>query len=390
MGKYVKTLLLSIAFVIVTLGLIPTQAMAKTNIEYEVIKGDTLVISATGEGDIPSQEIHYYEEDKMTKIRKIIVKEGVTGLGDYCFARYYPEVTSIELPSTVRTIGEGAFMECKSLREIQLPSGLRKIPKDCFLECSQLKKIGIPDTVTTIGKNAFRKCENMVQLIIPAQVTVWQNPIKDCPRLKKIVNYSNQQLKLDDCKGNKIWCAGGRKIKELKGKSTATSKGKKFKISYKLLGGKKAGKLPSSYTYGKAVKLPLNVQKKNYTLLGWYNPSDEDGYYCTQTSTTLSGNIVLQPIWVKYKVKNVKKQAIKIMIDDSDSVVSFGIFDIRYSQYKNMKDAKYCAQSSSSKERYIRKLKKNQRYYVQVAYTEMEDEEWGDVWVGKRSVVIKI
>lgn len=54
MGKYVKTLLLSIAFVIVTLGLIPTQAMAKTNIEYEVIKGDTLVISATGEGDIPS------------------------------------------------------------------------------------------------------------------------------------------------------------------------------------------------------------------------------------------------------------------------------------------------------------------------------------------------
>ena len=55
-----------------------------------------------------------------------------------------------------------------------------------------------------------------------------------------------------------------------------------------------------------------------------------------------------------------------------------------------MKDAKYCAQSSSSKERYIRKLKKNQRYYVQVAYTEMEDEEWGDVWVGKRSVVIKI
>ena len=101
MGKYIKTLLLSIAFVIVTLGLIPTQAMAKTNIEYEVIKGDTLVISATGEGDIPSREIHYYEEDKITKIKKIIVKEGVTGLGDYCFARYYPEVTSIELPSTV-------------------------------------------------------------------------------------------------------------------------------------------------------------------------------------------------------------------------------------------------------------------------------------------------
>ena len=148
--------------------------------------------------------------------------------------------------------------------------------------------------------------------------------------------------------------------------------------------------MPSSYNYGKVVKLPLNVQKKNYALLGWYNPSDEDGYYCTQTSTTLSGNIVLQPIWVKYKVKNVKKRAIRIMIDDSDSVVSFGTFDIRYSQHKNMKDAKYCARSSSSKERYIRKLKKNQRYYVQVAYTEMEDEEWGDVWVGKRSVVIKI
>lgn len=198
----------------------------KNNISYTCLEGDVLLIE--GSGDIPSRDIHYYEEDKMTKIRKIIVKEGVTGLGDYCFARYYPEVTSIELPSTVRTIGEGAFMECKSLREIQLPSGLLEIPQDCFLECSQLKKIGIPDTVTTIGKNAFRKCENMVQLIIPVQVTVWQNPIKDCPRLKKIVNYSNQQLKLDDCKGNKIWYAGGEKNKRIKRKKYSNIERKKI------------------------------------------------------------------------------------------------------------------------------------------------------------------
>lgn len=33
----------------------------------------------------------YYDEDAVTSIKKIIVKEGITGLGDYCFAVDYPQ-----------------------------------------------------------------------------------------------------------------------------------------------------------------------------------------------------------------------------------------------------------------------------------------------------------
>lgn len=49
MIKYVKFLLQAIALLCITLGVFSAQAMAKTNIQYEVINGDTLVISGNGE-----------------------------------------------------------------------------------------------------------------------------------------------------------------------------------------------------------------------------------------------------------------------------------------------------------------------------------------------------
>ncbi len=83
-----------------------SYAEEKNSITYHV-KEDVLVIEGTG--DIPSQEREYYDEDAVTSIKKIIVKEGITGLGDYCFAVDYPEAVSIELPSTLKSIGKGCL-----------------------------------------------------------------------------------------------------------------------------------------------------------------------------------------------------------------------------------------------------------------------------------------
>ena len=389
-----------------------SYAEEKNHISYHV-KEDVLVID--GKGDIPSHKREYYDEDAVTSIKKIIVREGITGLGDYCFAVDYPEVVSIELPSTLKSIGKGVFMSCFSLKEIRLPSGICEIPKDCFLECSDLERVAIPETVTAIRtgafkecvslkemvlpdsiyeieKNAFQKCENMVKFVAPAQLSVWKNPLVKCPRLRKVVNRSMRSLVLDDCNGNKTWYVQGRRVKEVKANQTAVCKGNRFKITYQLLGGKKAGKLPSSYTYGNPIQLPLNVKKKNYQLLGWYNPKDKyTPYYCTETGLHLVGNIKLYPLWVKYKVQNVKNKAIKITMDDSGAVVRFGGFAVRYSTSKDMKNAKYVIPRGSKV--FIRNLRKDKRYYVEVCYIEPEMEtdegEFSDVWVGKRSVGIK-
>lgn len=54
-----------------------------------------------------------------------------------------------------------------------------------------------------------------------------------------------------------------------------------------------------------------------------------------------------------------------------------------------MSDEKYVWVSDAPK--VIRKLKKRQRYYFEIAYTEIDadDDDYDFIWVGKRSVVIK-
>ena len=75
MSKYVKILLQAIALLSITLGVFSAQAMAKTNIQYEVINGDTLVISGNGETE---ETIKYGKEVKKSQIKKLIIKEGIT------------------------------------------------------------------------------------------------------------------------------------------------------------------------------------------------------------------------------------------------------------------------------------------------------------------------
>ena len=159
---------------------------------------------------------------------------------------------------------------------------------------------------------------------------------------------------------------------------------------YHLLGGKKEGNLPSSYRYGSCKKLTFSARKEGYILLGWYNPADkETSYYQTSISPSLAKNIILKPFWVRYKVKNVKKNSVRIFIDDRNAIVPFGVFDVRYSKTKNMANAKYLRITDTFK--VICKLKKNQRYYFEVAYAEKDDDDddYESVWVGKRSIVIK-
>lgn len=88
-----------------------------------------------------------------SSITNVSISEGVTSIGDYQFAGLPFETISI--PSTVTSIGKGAFSECKNLKEVELPSGITEINDELFYNCKKLKKVIIPNTVTTIGDSAF-------------------------------------------------------------------------------------------------------------------------------------------------------------------------------------------------------------------------------------------
>ena len=94
----------------------------------------------------------------------------VVGIEDNAFSMCY-DLTSVEIPETVTTIGNNAFSGCRSLKSITIPSGVSMINSNAFDSCSSLTSITIPDGVTRIEQYAFYNCTNLTSMTIPDNVT---------------------------------------------------------------------------------------------------------------------------------------------------------------------------------------------------------------------------
>ena len=67
-------------------------------------------------------------------------------------------VTDLTFPSSVTSIGYGAFYNCKGLTSITIPNSITSIGKSAFYGCTGLTSITIPNSVTSIGNYAFSGC----------------------------------------------------------------------------------------------------------------------------------------------------------------------------------------------------------------------------------------
>lgn len=79
-------------------------------------------------------------------------------------------ITSCELPSTLKVIGNRTFRNCKNLTTITLPEGLEYIGPGAF-QSSGLTSIVIPSSVKTICENAFNEAMNLASVNIPDGIT---------------------------------------------------------------------------------------------------------------------------------------------------------------------------------------------------------------------------
>ena len=90
--------------------------------------------------------------------------EKVTTIGKYCFLN--TAFTSLVIPKTVTSWGEGAFKGCEKLTRVQLASGFTSLgSKWIFAECPKLAEVIVPTTVTHLGTYTFQNDEKLTRIV---------------------------------------------------------------------------------------------------------------------------------------------------------------------------------------------------------------------------------
>ena len=194
-NPYIHTISTSMDLV-ANLSEIPNTAVVN-GIYYELTDTEATVVSNpakySGELIIPETIMSYGKSYT------------VTGIKSYAF-QYSTELTSISIPATVNSIGEGVFSGCSKLRSIEIdesnpnylseegvlfsfnkdtllcyPSGkegdyvIPEIVTDidgAFEGCANLTSILIPSSITRIGDNTFSGCSSLTSVVIPNTVTI--------------------------------------------------------------------------------------------------------------------------------------------------------------------------------------------------------------------------
>lgn len=100
------------------------------------------------------ESIGQYAFQNSPSLQTVSIPYGnLLSIGDWSFAQ--SSIRSIDLPETIKTVGEGAFYSCENLRSIMLPDGLESIGRLAFGECKELGSIQLPPSLKTIGDICF-------------------------------------------------------------------------------------------------------------------------------------------------------------------------------------------------------------------------------------------
>jgi hypothetical protein len=121
--------------------------------------------------------------------------------------RIFEDCTGLKyvfIPKKIKTIEDYAFAECTSLEEVKFESlhfddgiseGIFRIGMNAFKNCKNLSSINIPETVRFIGNQAFRGCLGLKKLLIPKSIkAVYPLAFADCTALEQVTFEGDTEL----------------------------------------------------------------------------------------------------------------------------------------------------------------------------------------------------
>lgn len=103
-----------------------------------------------------------------SKLKKVIIENGVKVIKPYAFSGTYMQ--SISIPESVEKIGSYAFSDVTGLKSIKIPNKITIIYHDTFNNCKSLETLTFGKNVKKIGESAFEGCQKLTKLVIPGNI----------------------------------------------------------------------------------------------------------------------------------------------------------------------------------------------------------------------------
>lgn len=180
------------------------------NLTWVLTESGTLIISGMGAMKNYTFDLGapWKEDEGIQGIKKVVIEEGVTSIGNNAFASC-SVLQEVVIPNSVTSIGDNAFEFCETLQKINIPDGVTNIGEWAFYRCdalqevtipggvtniglavffgSGLQKVNIEEGVTSIGDSSFRECGALQEINIPSSVTsIGDSTFLYCGNLQKI------------------------------------------------------------------------------------------------------------------------------------------------------------------------------------------------------------
>ena len=134
---------------------------------------------------IPVMEIGYRAFLENEVITGVSLPSTLKRIGDRAFMS--TNVTAIDLPAGLEEIAEGAFARMEKLRAINIPGGVKELPYMVFAQDSSLATVTLNSGLEIIGSDVFSGCSSLTSIVLPDTVKeLGQCTFQDCTSLTSI------------------------------------------------------------------------------------------------------------------------------------------------------------------------------------------------------------